>query len=522
MSKSKRTLPQFPGSVPDYLRPVSKPANADPSPAPENADPSPAPENPSSGEAVPPEPASPRPGEPDRGAPSSHEIVRHVRETPEDRKFKAGEILGKNFRIESVIDSGAVGRVYRATQLSTGRIVALKILLWRHASTKQRKAMLKELKALCTLRHPNIVMLLDAGETEDGLPWFAMEFLEGVTLRQYLRRKRVLDEMEMLSIAIQVARGVAAAHKAKILHRDLKPENIFVSEGGHVTIVDFGTAKILGGDVDKSTGRNLNYGTVGYMAPERLVDDSSTTQDDPRSDLYSLGLIEYEMVAGRNFIVGHQKDLSRQEIMLRQAGTPPKVPAGLSLPTWSLIEPTLNKEPDRRPESVSLHLEALEKLQLRMLAHRNVPAFAMPPQALDGPARWPRVARAIAVGGAAGVLLAAMVVMVLIIALRPAPSEPTLARSPIEPAKAIVDPVAESPGPAPPIAPSVVSDTVVKGPVAVPRPAQSLPQGEARAVAPRPPSASAPKSPTPRARSSERAAPSEISEKSPYASGGLP
>jgi serine/threonine-protein kinase len=192
------------------------------------------------------------------------------------------------------------------------------------------------------------------------------------------------------------------------LHRDLKPENVFVSRSGQVKIADFGTARLL---ADVHGERGFGIGTPAYMAPERLIDDGPAFPEDGRSDLYSLGIIEYEMVAGYNPVLGEHKQLSRAEVSWRQAAVPPRVPVGVPLELWSVLEPTLRKEPDRRPSSVRDHLHQLQKVTARLAGQKG----ALPAAWAFAPARTPtelmirRALRSVvtgaAVGAAGGVLV---------------------------------------------------------------------------------------------------------------------
>jgi Tol biopolymer transport system component len=205
-----------------------------------------------------------------------------------------------HYQVIGLLGEGGMGRVYRARDARLGRDVALKLLAPSLLADRDRLARFQnETRAVSGLNHPNIVCVFDVGEWEDG-PYFTMELVEGSSLR------RMVDEARpglarVLSIATQVADGLAAAHARGIVHRDLKPENVMVSPQGHVKILDFGLAKLVGNPpADGPTEQLLTrpgevLGTVGYMSPEQ----ASGRGTDLRSDQFSFGSLLYEMIAGR-------------------------------------------------------------------------------------------------------------------------------------------------------------------------------------------------------------------------------
>ncbi|HZU53084.1 MAG TPA: protein kinase [Holophagaceae bacterium] len=215
-----------------------------------------------------------------------------------------GTLLGP-YEIHSLLGSGGMGEVYRARDPRLNRVVAVKILSesWRKDSTFLARFE-REAKVLASLNHPNIVSLFEFGEM-DGRTYAVMELLEGRTLRQALA-SGPLPLRRATEIGAEVARGLSAAHRAGIIHRDLKPENIFLADQGAVKLLDFGIAKrVIKQTIDAgkdeaefhptSTNAGVFLGTVGYMAPEQLQEDGIV---DGRSDLFALGCVLYEMVAG--------------------------------------------------------------------------------------------------------------------------------------------------------------------------------------------------------------------------------
>ena len=184
--------------------------------------------------------------------------------------------------------------VYLATDLRRQRTVALKVLRPELASLIGPQRFLREIEISGKLNHPNILALFDAGEA-DGLPYFVMPFIEGESLRVLLDREGQLSIEDALRITRQVADGLSYAHAQGIIHRDIKPENLLLSSG-HALVADFGIARaVSAGGTDKLTGTGMAIGTADYMSPEQAT---GTGQVDARSDLYSLGCVLYEMLAG--------------------------------------------------------------------------------------------------------------------------------------------------------------------------------------------------------------------------------
>jgi serine/threonine protein kinase len=215
----------------------------------------------------------------------------------------AGARLGP-YEVVSRLGAGGMGEVWRARDSRLQRDVAIKVLPSEVASdTGRLKRFEKEARSASALNHPNIVTIYDIGSS-DSVSWIAMELVEGKTLRELLH-VGPLPIKRVLSIAAQVADGLARAHEAGIVHRDLKPENVMVTKDGLVKILDFGLAKpsYTGADSGKGTniptetgtGAGVVLGTVGYMSPEQ----ASGQPVDYRSDQFSLGSILYELATGR-------------------------------------------------------------------------------------------------------------------------------------------------------------------------------------------------------------------------------
>ena len=195
------------------------------------------------------------------------------------------------YRIESVVGRGGMGVVYRATDLSLERPVALKLVAPELAEDEHfRRRFLKEPKLAASLDHPNVVPIYEAGE-RDGQLYLAMRFVEGSDMRTLLRSEGGLPVERALAILAQVASALDAAHRRGLVHRDVKPANVLVDEDGHAYLTDFGVTKQLGGDTTE-TGQIV--GTLDYLAPEQIRGEGV----DGRADVYALGCVLYQCLAG--------------------------------------------------------------------------------------------------------------------------------------------------------------------------------------------------------------------------------
>ena len=201
------------------------------------------------------------------------------------------------FQVLRILGKGGMGTVYLARDSRLERPVALKVLHSEELATDERRArFLREARTAAAIRHPNVATIYEVGESE-GLPFIVMEYCEGETLAQRIHR-RPLEAAEFLSIARQIAAGVAAAHEGAIVHRDLKAANVIIEPSGQVKILDFGLAKALNRDsvplsIDTTTGQF--FGTLHYLSPEQARGQPA----DERSDLFSLGIVFYQMATGQ-------------------------------------------------------------------------------------------------------------------------------------------------------------------------------------------------------------------------------
>ena len=214
----------------------------------------------------------------------------------EDENYTAAvrAALAPHYEIEREIGHGAFATVFLASDRARQRDVAIKILKPEWGQAVARERFLREIRVTAQLKHPNILPLLDSGES-GGFLYFVMPHVDGETLRQRLRRERQLGQDDAVRIAHEVAAGLSAAHARGVLHRDVKPENILL-QGGHAIVADFGIAKAFtDAGVDTLTSTGLGIGTPGYMSPEQAAGEREMDQ---RSDVYSLACVLYEMLAG--------------------------------------------------------------------------------------------------------------------------------------------------------------------------------------------------------------------------------
>src|SRR5215204_2262324 len=220
-----------------------------------------------------------------------------------EQKLAAGQRV-KHYQIVNLIGEGGMGEVYLATDTILGRRVALKVLPAFVSKDPERlRRFTQEARAASRLSHPNVCVVHEIGETDDGRPFIAMEYVEGMTLRQRMR-SRSMKLGDVLDIAIQIADALTAAHEAGIVHRDIKPENIVVRPEGYVKILDFGLAKLTERHkgamhatmstllFNSSPGTVI--GTAAYMSPEQ----ARGIPVDERTDIWGLGVVLYEMASG--------------------------------------------------------------------------------------------------------------------------------------------------------------------------------------------------------------------------------
>jgi serine/threonine-protein kinase len=290
------------------------------------------------------------------------------------------------YEITGELGRGAMGVVYKALDPTIGRTVALKTMrLDVHGLDAQEmvRRFQNEARAAGVLNHPNIVTIYDAGE-EDGIFYIAMEFIEGTTLHELLAEKHVLPTDEVVQISRQICRGLDYAHSNGIVHRDVKPANIMLMPNGTVKIMDFGIAK-SGGQVT-NTGQVL--GTPNYMAPEQVKGRPL----DGRSDLFSLGVILYEMLTGEKPFVGQNVTTIIYKIVNETPITPRDLDVTVHPGLSAIVTKALAKAPDDRYQSGAELIRDLENYKLAGTSRNGstgafVPAPAQPEKTVVLPMR---------------------------------------------------------------------------------------------------------------------------------------
>lgn len=263
---------------------------------------------------------------------------------------RIGTVVAGRYTIEDVLGRGGMATVYRAHHAMARRHVAVKVIHDRFAhDAALRERLLREAAASKQLAHPNVVDMYDHGETDEGIPYLVMELLQGDPLDQHLtRRGGRLPPVEAVTLALQIARGLSRAHDFGIVHRDVKPENVFVCRSDDhepvVKLVDFGIA--LSPDDPRLTGTGELLGSPRYMAPERFRDRASVVAS---SDLYALGVVLFEMVAGQlpfqsesitGFILAHMEELPP-----RLRSLAPTCPPALDQLVWELMSKDVGERP---------------------------------------------------------------------------------------------------------------------------------------------------------------------------------
>src|SRR5947209_6300267 len=213
-----------------------------------------------------------------------------------------GTLLSGRYRLDAQVGAGGMSTVYRAFYIVLERAVAIKLMHREIASdSDQLERFRREARAVAQLNHPQIVTVIDAGEEpsgdggEQGLgtPYIVLEYVEGETLKELIRREGALEIPQAIAYAIEIARALGAAHERLIVHRDVKPQNVLIGAEGGAKITDFGIARSLTEEGLTGTGRVL--GTTDYVSPEQALGQPVTGQ----SDLYSLGIVLYEMLTGQ-------------------------------------------------------------------------------------------------------------------------------------------------------------------------------------------------------------------------------
>jgi serine/threonine protein kinase len=289
-----------------------------------------------------------------------------------------GHIVSQRYRIESRIAKGGMGEVYKARHLEMNQAVAVKILHRRFAEDDTvAQRFLNEARSACKVRHPMAVSIYDFGRLDDGSLFLTMEYVNGLTLSEFILRNGPLEPMPAIRIAMQLCEVLASAHAEQVIHRDVKPDNIMVFEGAggrmSIKVLDFGIAKMLDDDHSRSmTQAGTAFGTPEYMSPEQ----ASGARVDIRTDIYATGLVIYTMLAGDPPFVGSnklgllQRHITEKPVPIQQRSKH-NVPDTLA----GIIHRALSKNPADRPQTMEAFLSELDEI-MHGIQGRSTPGTA--------------------------------------------------------------------------------------------------------------------------------------------------
>ena len=324
-----------------------------------------------------------------------------------------GTVLSGRYKLEAKLGSGGMSTVYLARDTTLDRQVAVKVL-HREMSEQadQLERFRQEARAVAKLSHPNVVAVIDAGE-DGGHPYIVFEYVEGETLKQRINRVGALDAQDALAYAIEVARGLTVAHNRKMVHRDIKPQNVLIDAEGRAKLTDFGISRQLEQDGMTATGRVL--GTTDYVAPEQAMGHPV----DQRSDIYSLGVVLYEMLVGQvPFHADSQVGVAMKHVNEELPDVQQRRPE-LSAAAAMVVERATAKDPAERYQKVSELIDdlatALEVEAARAgttTGEATSVLEAVPPteRKLSSGGRWSRVALALLALAFAGAVAAVILI----------------------------------------------------------------------------------------------------------------
>lgn len=277
----------------------------------------------------------------------------------------SGEIIDGRYQLTRIVASGGMATIYAALDLRLDRQVALKVMHPHLAQDEQFVTrFIREAKAAASLSHPNIVSVLDQGWNQGGVPcvFIVMELVEGATLRDYIHEQGALPIARALQIITPIASALAAAHKLGIVHRDIKPENILVSKEGRIKIADFGLARgaLLGSTLTAES--SVILGSVSYLSPEQVQRGIS----DARSDVYSLGIVLFEVLTGQKPFQGEDPVQIAIKHVNDRVPAPSSINPEISSEVDELVLRATDVNPDKRPKDAGEFQELLRSLSEKL------------------------------------------------------------------------------------------------------------------------------------------------------------
>ena len=302
--------------------------------------------------------------------------------------METGQIIS-HYKITGQLGRGGMGVVYRAEDTRLGREVALKFIPEEFAENDQAlERFRREARAAAALNHPHICTVYDVGEWE-GRPYLALELLDGSPLNDVIATGSI-DFDRFVEMGLQIADALDAAHKAGIIHRDVKPGNIFVTSSGAVKVLDFGLAKLAprhGADTattvnDHLTNPGSTVGTVAYMSPEQ----ARGKEVDRRTDLFSTGVVLYEMATGQQAFPGETSAVVFEGILTKEPEAPTHLKSGLPADLDRVIAKALEKDPELRYQNAGDLRSDMKRLRRDSLSGISVPvktAVLVPPQLIS-------------------------------------------------------------------------------------------------------------------------------------------
>jgi eukaryotic-like serine/threonine-protein kinase len=316
-----------------------------------------------------------------------------------------GEKIAERYEVEELVGHGGMSSVYKAQDTLLERHVALKILHEQYSADDDFVERFKrEARSVAQLQHPNIVTVIDRGE-EDGCQYIVFEYIDGENLKERVVREGRLDVREALEIAVEVAHGLAFAHEQGLIHRDVKPQNILLNGDGRAKVTDFGIARSL--DVDGMTQTGTVLGTSNYIAPEQ----ASGQRVDAHSDVYALGAVLYELLAGEVPFAGESFVAVAMKHMHEPAPNLLDVRGDVPLRVAAAVDRALEKDPEQRFPTMDAFAAELEACLAELDEPDDDATIVIPSARRAAPKRRKQVSRwPIVIGLLALLAIAAIVI----------------------------------------------------------------------------------------------------------------